>query len=396
MTGRARLSRAVAVGVAILATALVQWGCGTAGRLQADSPKKNAPTKVLPAEASLFGVSPEQLAHLHIAPVTSGSWQTSVETTGTVDWDEDRTTQAITQVSGPITRIVADYGSQVRAGQPLLYVASPDVANAIATYEKARDQQNLAQTTLAREKELLAHGAAAQKDVEIAASAYNVATTDVQDSLQSLHIFSITPEELQKAEQKGVPVNAELALRAPISGTVVQKMVTPGQVIQAGATTCFVLTDTTRVWVQGHIFDRDLPLVQVGDEVDLTESALPEVFHGKVSYIGAIVDPTTRTTPVRIVTRNRNDLLKQGMYLDAVIHTNTQRSVLSVPVSAVLHNAENEPFVYVEVKPREFARRPVTVGMQQNGRIEIRGGLKQGEPVVTEGSVFLQFASSYQ
>jgi len=328
--------------------------------------------------------------------VQSTTWQINVETTGTVDWDSDHTTQAITQVSGPITRIVVDFGSHVRAGDPLLYVASPDITNAIATYKKARDQQELARKALDREKELLAHGAAALKDVESAEAEYNDAATDVQNSLQALKIFAITPQELDNAERQAMPISPQLAVRAPIGGTVVQKLVTPGQLIQAGSTICFVLSDTSTVWVQGHIFDRDLPLVRVGDAVEETNSSLSQTFHGRVSYLGAMVDPDTRTTPVRIVTRNLGDLLKKDMYLEAVIRTKTDKNVLSIPVSAVLHDSENEPFVYVEVQPRKFARRAVAVGAQQNDNVEIRSGLKKGEEVVSEGSVFLQFASNYQ
>jgi membrane fusion protein, heavy metal efflux system len=137
-------------------------------------------------------------------------------------------------------------------------------------------------------------------------------------------------------------------------------------------------------------------LVRIGDAVEETNSSFDRKFRGRVSYVGAMVDPDTRTTPVRIVTRNAGDLLKKDMYLEAVIHTGTDKNVLSVPVSAVLHDSENEPFVYVEVQPRQFARRSVAMGAQQNGYVEIRSGLKTGEKVVSEGSVFLQFASSYQ
>jgi cobalt-zinc-cadmium efflux system membrane fusion protein len=390
MQGGARVKCAVSAGTVALLLAFAEWGCGGG-----DSSARSLAAASPPDQPTLVRVSQNQLSHLQVEPVQSGNWKINVETTGTVGWDQDRTTQAITQVSGPITRIVVDTGSQVRAGDPLLYVKSPDVVTAMAAYRKAQDQRTLAQKALAREKDLLAHGAAALKDVETAEAAYNEAVTDVQDSTQALRIFAITPQELEKVNQDG-SINPELALRAPIGGTVVQKLVMPGEVIQAGATKCFVLTDPSLVWVQGHIFDRDLPLVQVGDEVDLTVSSLPETFHGRVAYIGAIVDPTTRTTPVRIVTQNHRDLLKEGMYVDAVIDTRTDKSVLSVPVSAVLHNAENEPFVYVEVRPREFARRHVDVGTQQNGKVEIRSGLKRGEPVVSEGSVFLQFANSDQ
>ena len=387
----AKANRTRSAAVVVLVLALLLADCGPS-----NSPKSDLPSEAQSVNASLFTVSPEQLPHLHVEPVRRTTWQTSVTTTGTVDWDADHTTQAITQVSGPITRIVVDYGSHVRAGDPLLYVASPDITNAIATYKKARDQQELARKVLDREKELLAHGAAAQKDVESAEAAYNDAATDVQNSLQALKIFAITQQELENAERQSVPISPELAVRAPIGGTVVQKLVMPGQLIQAGSTICFVLSDTSTVWVQGHIFDRDLPLVHVGDAVEEANSSLDRTFHGRVSYIGAMVDPNTRTTPVRIITRNVGDLLKKDMYLEAEIHTKTDRNVLSVPVSSVLHDTENEPFVYVEVRPREFARRSVAVGARQNGAAEIRSGLKEGEKVVSEGSVFLQFANSYQ
>ncbi len=391
MSSWAKVGRAVPVCVVMLILTLVQEDCG-----RGNAPESNLPSEAQSRKASLFTVSEEQLPHLRIAPVQSSTWQIKVATTGTVDWDADHTTQAITQVSGPITRIVVDYGSHVKAGDPLLYVASPDITNAVATYKKARDQQELAKKVLAREKELFAHGAAAVKEVESAEAAYNDAATDVQNSLQALKIFAITPQELDNAEQQEVPISPELAVRAPIAGTVVQKLVMPGQLIQAGSTICFMLSDTSTVWVQGHIFDRDLPLVRIGDAVEETNSSFDRTFHGRVAYVGAMVDPDTRTTPVRIVTQNPGDLLKKDMYLEAVIHTRTDKSVLSVPVSAVLHDSENEPFVYVEVQPRQFARRPIAVGAQQNGYVEIRNGLKAGEEVVSEGSVFLQFAATYQ
>lgn len=391
MSDWAKINRAGSAGVVLLLLALLQTGCGASNEAKTD-----LPDKAQPVNASLFTVSQDQLPHLHIVPVRRAAWRTRIDTTGTVDWDADHTTSAITQVSGPITRILVDYGSHVRAGDPLLYVASPDISNAIATYKKARDQQELALKALNRMKDLLAHGAAAQKDMEAAQAAYNDAATDVQNSLQALKIFAITPQQLKSAEEQGVPISPDLAVRAPITGTVVQKLVMPGQLIQAGSTTCFLLSDTSTVWVQGHIFDRDLPSVRVGDPVEESSSSLGRTFQGKVSYIGAMVDPDTRTTPVRIVTRNSGDLLKKDMYLDAVIRTKTEKSVLSVPVSAVLHDSENEPFVYVEVQPRAFARRSVALGAQQDGAVEIRNGLKEGEDVVSEGSVFLQFASSYQ
>jgi len=345
-------------------------------------------------QPGLFTVPGDQLARLQVTSVQRANWNITVRTTGTVDWDADHTTQAITQVNGPISRILVDTGTMVRGGDPLLYVSSPDIVSAIAAYKKARNQLDLAKRSLDRAKLLLERGAIAQKDLEAAQATYNDAATDVQNSLQALKIFGITKTELDQAEQQGVPVSPELAVRAPIAGMVVQKLISPGQLVQAGQTVCFMLSDVSTVWVQGHIFDRDLPWVHVGDRVDETNASIPEVFHGVISYVAAMTDTATRTTPVRIVTSNPRDLLKKDTFVDAVIHTATRRNILVVPVSAVLRTTENEPFVYVELQPGKFAQRLIGIGAQQDGQTEVLSGLKEGEKIVSEGSVFLQFANS--
>jgi cobalt-zinc-cadmium efflux system membrane fusion protein len=340
----------------------------------------------------LLAVSQDQRAHLQVVPLRTVSWSTTVHTTGTVDWDADHTTQAITQVNGPITRILVDLGSKVNKGDPLLYVASPDVSNAISTYRKARNREILAKRVVDRMNGLLARGAVAAKDVESSVADYNDAMTDVQNSLQALKIFSVTRQEIDDAEKQGVAIAPELAVRSPISGVVVQKMVSPGQVIQAGTTACFMISDVSTVWVQGHVFDRDLPLVKPGDPVTETNPAFPHSFQGRVQYIGAFVDPDTRTTPVRIVTENAGGLLKKDLFVEADIRTGARKDVSVVPVSAVLHDPQNEPIVYVEVQPNKFAQRLVTIGVQQGNDVEIKSGLNPGERVVAQGSLFVQFA----
>lgn len=346
--------------------------------------------------AGYFTVPADQLPHLNIVPVQTTTWSTVVRTTGTVDWDQDRTTQAITQVSGPITRILVDTGARVKRGDPLLFVASADVANAMSGYRKAKNRFDLAQRTLDRSKDLYAHKALSQADLESAEAEYNDASTDMQTALQTLRIFGVTQQELTEAERQNVPIRPELAMRAPIGGTIVQKLVNPGQLIQAGTTVGFVISDTSTVWVQGHIFDKDLRSVHIGDKVDERNSAFPETFRGTVSYVGALLDPATRTTSVRIVTQNVDGLLKKDLFVDVTIHDKSTQNVVVVPTTAVLYDEDNFPFVYVQVAKGEFAERQITIGGQQNDQTQILGGLKPGDPVVTQGSVFLQFANTYQ
>ena len=197
MNGWAKVSRAISACVVGLVITLVQAGCGR-GKVA----ESNLPSEAQSVKASLLTVSPEQFQHLRIVPVQSTTWQINVETTGTVDWDVDHTTQAITQVSGPITRIVVDNGSHVRQGiRCFMWRVPTSQMRSRRTRKRGSSRSWRGRLSIAR-KELLAHGAAAVKDVESAEADYNEASTDVQNGLQALKIFAITPQELNNAERQ--------------------------------------------------------------------------------------------------------------------------------------------------------------------------------------------------
>jgi cobalt-zinc-cadmium efflux system membrane fusion protein len=376
----------LALGLVLL---LPQPACRQAGQGES-KPYEEAKS----GQPGLFTVAPDQMARLKTSMVQTTNWPVAIHTTGTVDWDADHTTQAITQVNGPITRILVDLGTPVQKDQPLLYVSSPDVANGIAAYRKARNREAFNKRIVDRMKELLDRGAIAEKDYQSSQADYNDATTDVQNSLQALRIFGITSQDIDAAEKQGSAVNTELAVRSPISGVIVQKLISPGMVIQAGQTVCFAISDVATVWVQGHIFDRDLPSVKSGDPVDETNPSFDRRFRGTVSYIGSFVDPNTRTTPVRIVTQNPGGLLKKDMFVDAVVHTGMRSHMVVVPVGSVLRDDKNEPIVYVQSEPGKFAQRSVAIAGQQDGLVAISSGLKEGETVVSDGTLFVQFANT--
>lgn len=374
-----------------LTGAVALGGCG--GSKPAAPP---AGDPAAPPAAGYFTVPAQQMSHVQLVPVTRTTWATVLHTTGTVDWDNDHTTQAITQVSGPVTRILVDTGTRVKKDDVLLYVSSPDVSTAISAYRKARNRVDLEQRNLDRSKDLLDHKAISQRDFESAQADFNDAATDVQASLQALRIFGVTQKDLAGAEQQNVAIQPELAMRSPIAGTVVQKMVLPGQFIQAGSTAAFVISDVSTLWVQGHLYEKDLPLIHKGDVVEMRNASFPVVFHGTVSYIGDMIDPSTRTTPVRIVTPNREGLLKKDLFVDVTINDKTSRQALVVPTTSVLYDEQNFSFVYVQVANGQFAQRQITIGAQQQDRVEVVDGLKEGDQVVAQGSLFLQFANSFQ
>jgi len=354
-----------------------------------------APPEASAATPAYFSVPSEQMSHIQVVAVRSAAFDTELRTTGTVDWDNDRTTQAITQVGGPITRILVDTGTRVGAGQPLLYVASPDVTAAFANYRKAQNKVDLSKRNLDRSRDLLEHKAIAQRDFEQVQADYNDAMTDLETASQALRILGVPPKEIEAALQSDT-VRPELPMRAPIAGTIVQKLVNPGQVIQAGSTAAFVISNVATVWVQAHVYEQDLSKVRVGDEADVTTAAYPTTFHGKVTYVGSMLDPATRTTPVRIVTGNPDGHLKKDQFVDIVMRDKAQRHALVVPTSAVLYDPENLPFVYVQVEQNKFAQRPVSLGTQHGDVTEVEKGVTESDRVVAQGSLFLQFANTYQ
>ena len=251
--------------------------------------------------------------------------------------------------------------------------------------------------TLDRSKDLLDHKVIATKDLEAAEQDYNDAQSELENDLQALRIFGVTQQEIDDAQRQGVADQSATgrALANRGSGRAEAGDARPGDSRRHPPRASpsaiprrygFRDTSTTAIWKR----------FASAILVDETDSSFHKTFHGVISYIEALIDPATRTTSVRIVTKNPDGLLKKDMFVDAVIHTRSGRSLLAVPTSAILRNEDNLPFVYVEVQPGKFAQRLVTVGVEQGDETELVSGCRQGEKIVAEGAVFLQFANSNQ
>lgn len=344
-------------------------------------------------KAALFSIPADQMGHIQIVTVAPSTLMRTLRLTGAVAYNGFATTPVITQVSGPVSKIVVSPGEVVRAGQPLLYVASPDFSQLRATYVKANEAFKLADREYARAKDLYDHHAVAEKDLIAAESARNQAEADLQASQQALHVLGFKSPE-QAVETRGSP---ELPVLAPIGGEVVERLVSAGQVIQAGTTQAFTISNMSTVWVLANVYQQDLPYVRVGDPVTvLTDSYPGTEFHGKISYVAAALDPATRTLQARIDVKNPQEKLKNNMYVTAEVQAGKVANAISVPNAAVLRNAENEPFVYTLTGQDQFAMRSVTLGQTSEQATEIMSGLAAGDRVVANGSLFLQFANSLQ
>jgi cobalt-zinc-cadmium efflux system membrane fusion protein len=314
--------------------------------------------------------------------------------TGAVAYNAFKTTPVFSAVGGPVQEILSEPGQIVHAGQTLLTVTSPDYSAARSAYLKAISTFQLADKNYERSKDLYEHKAIAERDLQQAESDRAEALADQQSAEDALRALGIRdPAAMVKEPPKST---GQIPVPAPAAGQIVERLVGPGQLLQAGSTQCFTISDMSTVWVLVNVYQNDLASVRIGDAVDITTDAYPDVFHGKISYVADALDPTTRTLQARIVTENPGYKLKKDMYVTANVHAGALTNALTVPDAAVLRDTENQPFVYVQVASKQFARRLVKIGDSQDGRTLIQEGLKEGEDVVGDGSLFLQFKNSLQ
>jgi cobalt-zinc-cadmium efflux system membrane fusion protein len=325
-----------------------------------------------------------QRAHIHLYTVVPVGYREQIEAPGTVDFDNNQATSVVSPFTGPVTQIFVALGQRVARGQPLAAVASADVANAVGAYRKAAAAAANARRVAIADRDLAAHNGISEREAAQAQTDAASAEADLIAARLALASMGVAPGTTGLT---GI-------IRAPVSGVVVEKTVTPGQLLQAGSTAAFTVANLSQVWVMAQIAASDLASVGAGDAARVDPKNGTGPFHGTVENISASVDPNTRAVVARIVTPNRGDLLKKQMYVDVSIESGRVTTGLLVPVSAVLRDDENLPFVYLALRDGSFARRHVTLGYRDSENYAVTTGLEAGDKVVTEGALFLQFMQS--
>jgi membrane fusion protein, heavy metal efflux system len=342
--------------------------------------------------AALFTIPQDQMSHVQVVAVRASKLTRTLRLTGAVAYNAFSTTPVITQVGGPVAKILVVPGDRVKRGQPLLEVSSPDYSLLLAAYLKARDTFRVANKNYERAQDLFAHHAIADRDLLQAESDRIQAQADLSAAEEGMKILGIPkPEDLEKS-----PISAQIPLLAPIGGEIVERLVSPGQVMQAGTTQAFTISDMSTVWVMANIYQGDLAYVKNGDPATITTDSYPDKFSGKISFISPALDPNTRTLQARIVVDNPGGKLKKDMYCVATVTAGTISNAIAVPDSSILRDDENQPFVYVATSSNQFGRRQVDIGQTENGQTQVLKGLSPGDKVAANGSLFLQFANSFQ
>jgi len=333
----------------------------------------------------------DQRQHIQLYTVTQAQYHKVVEAAGVVDFDNDQATSVLAPFSGPVSRLLVAPGDQVKAGTPLATVDSPDFATATSTYAKALATAETTRRRADADQDLVQHNGVSQREAQQAQTDAANAEADRDAALQGLVSLNINPQVIKDIQQHKPISRIPADIRSPIAGTVVEKLITPGQLLQAGTTPCFTVANLSRVWVMAQISGADLDAVSVGDTADVETGVDSARVTGAVGNISALVNPDTRAVMARVEVDNPRGLLKKQMYVRVHIRARAPSAGLLVPVSAILRDDENLPFVYVVQPDGSFARQHVTLGYRTGDQYDIPEGIKAGAQVVVDGGLFVQF-----
>jgi cobalt-zinc-cadmium efflux system membrane fusion protein len=367
--------------------ALIAFAGGCAG-------KPDAAAAAATEKPSAFKVTDAQRAKLTIVTLAKETFAPTLEVTGTVAFNGDKSTQVLSPVSGPVSRILVTLGTNVTAGQPLATVASPDFAADVATYRKAETAARNTARILKLDEQLFANDALARSDLDQARADDASAQADRDAAMIALRALGLDDTAIGAIREGKSTAPVQGSIAATIPGTVVEQLINPGQLLSGGSTPAFTVADLSSMWVIASVYAADIPLVSKGVSVDVFADASEKPVPGMVDYVAPIVDPGTKAATVRIVAENPGQLLKRDMFVRMMVHSRMQRSGLLVPVASVLRDDDNLPFVFVANADGGFMRRRVTVGFRVGARYEILTGLTAGEKVVGDGALFIQFAEN--
>ncbi|MEO6784573.1 MAG: efflux RND transporter periplasmic adaptor subunit [Chthoniobacteraceae bacterium] len=396
--------RTLAIALAMV-TAFLPAGCTKKAEEKADEagPKIEGDKVTLPAN------SPQKSSLA--TEVAKAVDKTVMRMTGRLTWNEDATVRVFAPVAGRVDKIFGMPGHTIREGDTLATLYSPDFAQAQADASRAVSGLKLSERTLSRTKELFEHGAAAKKDLEAA-----------EDDLEAKR--SENERAQARLQQYGAAlgtVDGRFPLKAPLTGTIVEKNINPGQEVRADQILAgiekltyplFVISDPSKLTVMLDVTELDIAGLRPGEKIEVQSRAYPDrIFEGKLDYIGQSLDPLTRTVKARGHVDNKDGLLKAEMYVSVDVTSTgadnpppgstavttggdsarprAASAALEIPAKAVFFK-DNKHFVFVENAPDKYERQPVEVGAEHQGRVRITRGLNPGQRVVTEGSLLLQ------
>jgi membrane fusion protein, heavy metal efflux system len=337
-----------------------------------------------------LNLSDSQLAAVKVEPVEEREFPVEKEAVGGIDFNEDMETQVFTPYQGKIIALFAAIGDDVKKGQRLFTIDSPDLLQAESNLIAAAGVMELTTRNLARLRELYKTLAVSQHDVEQAVSDQQTAEGALRAARDSVRIFGKSDAEIDRivADRLADPT---LVVTSPINGRITARTAAPGLFVQPGnPPPPYVVADIDTMWMLANVVEIDSPSFRIGQPVKVKLSAFPDqVFDGKITTIGAVVDPNTRRVLIRSEINDPQHELRSGMFGNFVISVGAPVRSPGVPLAGVVREGDGTQTVWVTADRRRFVRRTIKIGETRDGYRQVLEGLQSGELVATEGAVFL-------
>jgi cobalt-zinc-cadmium efflux system membrane fusion protein len=352
--------------------------------------------------------TPAEWASLTIEAVKPLAFRAEHITEGKIAIDEDRSTPVFSPYVGRVTKLLARPGDHVVQGQPLFVIeaadtvqAQNDFVTAVTGMAKSKSQLELAQIQDKRAHDLLEGRAIPLKDYQQAQAALIAAQNDLRSATMALdasrnrlRILGLTDTAITAFQDNG-QIDPQTTVYAPLSGTVVQRKIGPGQYVSAGAADpVFVIGDLSTVWLTAFVRETEVSAVDVGQEMSFSVLALPgRTLNARISYVAAAIDPATRRLTVRATVDNANGALKPEMFASVTIFVNGDRPTVGVPKQALIYEG-SKVRIWVAHDDKTIELRQIKTGLINGEFVEVLGNLKPGETIVTKGSLFIDRAAS--
>ncbi len=387
-------SRAIWFVLVVIGGVALIWGRGFVGLADGQSGKKEQVASTEPvrpaADDQSVDLTEKQAASLKIGPVASRDFVIQKTAVGTIDFNENLLVQVFSQYQGKILKAFYNIGDEVKAGDVLFTIDSPDLLQAESTLLATAGVLELQKKVLARVTNLLRSGGSAQKDVDQSTSDEQTAEGNFKAAKDAVRIFGKSDAEIDQIVNDR-RVDSTLVVPSPISGRVVARNAAPGFLTQPGvAPAPFTVADLSTMWMLANVIETDAPAYRLGQQVEVTVPAYPDkVFKGHVTALGAMIDPNTHRQLVRSEIEDPEHLLRSGMFASFVIRIGDAAHSLAVPAEGVVREGDGTMTVWSTRDNRHFVKRTVTTGLAQNGWTQILSGLSPDETVVQEGAVFL-------
>jgi membrane fusion protein, heavy metal efflux system len=389
-------ARAMVVAGVIAAAIVAYWMWSPSGSTKSDltaTTRANAAANdaaAAPRDPNSIDLSDSQLSAVKVRPVEERDFPVEKEAVGSIDFNEDMAVQVFTPYQGRIIALFAEVGDDVKKGQTLFTIDSPDLLQTESTLISAAGVLELTNRNLKRLQELYTTRAVSQASLEQAISDQQTAEGNLRAARDAVRIFGKTDAEIDKIVAQRI-ADPTLVVASPINGRVTARNAAPGLFVQPGNVPApYIVANIDTMWMLANVAEDDSPAFSIGQQEQVRIDAFPgRVFDGKVTTIGAMVDPNTRRVLVRSEIKDPQHQLRAGMFANFTIDVGAAVRSPAVPLDGVVREGDGTQTVWVTADRRRFTRRTVKIGQQDDGYRQILDGVKVGELVATDGAIFL-------